>query len=367
MGKSFNIKSILLVVLLAFSSASIVFSQSQSGCTISFPNNFDNQVNFSAIYNPALCPSGDVIMDNLNDKFGNSTVTFDATITLNSLTLNYKNGSNPLEIIIPVGVTLTITNDLIMDVNSTPQDKFLTVNGTLSVGGTLDFGDINLEIDGTGSIDATTIIGATNTTCEASGTCPGFTVDTCAEGSGLCTETVLPIELLFFSGNEDNESISLSWATASEENFDYFEIERAAEETSFTNIGEVKGDGNSFIRLDYSFEDNSPEIGLNYYRLKSIDFDGTFEYSEVILVKFTSNVKLVVSPNPTLGVILVRTSIPTTSGINYEITNQYGVVVLIGSLSDFYTQIDLQGLTKGIYIIRLIDLPTVKAKRIILK
>lgn len=367
MGKSPNLKSIFLVVLFLFSGTSIVFGQSQSGCTISFPNNFDNQVDFSAIYNPALCPSGDVIMDNLNDKFGNSTLTFDATITLNSLTLNYKNGSNPLEIIIPVGVTLTITNDLIMNVNSTPQDKFLTVNGTLSVGGTLDFGDINLEIDGTGLIEATTIIGADNTTCEGSGTCPVFTVDTCTGASGLCTETVLPIELLFFRGNSTKESVSLSWATASEENFNYFEIERAAQGTSFEIIGEIEGDGNSFTRLDYSFEDNIPEIGLNYYRLKSIDFDGTFEYSEVILVKFASNVKLVVFPNPTLGAISVRTSIPTTNGLNYKITNQYGVEVLSGYLSAFKTQVDLQGLTKGVYILKLVELPGVKAQRIILK
>ena len=350
-----------------FLSATIVYGQSQSGCTITFPNNFDDQVDISSIYNPALCPSGDLVLANLNDKNGVSTVTFDADITLNSLTLNYKAGNNPLEIIIPSGSVVTITNGLTMNLTSAVQDKFLTVNGTLDVGGTLDFGDIDLEIDGTGTISATTVIGATNTSCESSGTCPGFTVDTCAEASGLCVETVLPIELLSFSGEENSTSVSLNWATATEENFDYFEIERASQGTSFEFIGEVKGEGNSFTRQDYSFEDESPEIGLNYYRLKSIDLDGTFEHSDIILVRFTSNVKLVVSPNPTFGVVSVKTSIPTADGLNYEITNQYGVVVLAGKLSAFNSQINLQGLTKGIYIIRLVDLPTVKAKRIILK
>lgn len=367
---TFKIKSLtqgIITLIAMVLSVSLVQGQTQSGCTVTFPNNFDNQVDISTIYNPALCPSGDLVLANLNDKNGASTVTFDADITLNSLTLNYKAGNNPLEIIIPAGVTVTVTTDLTMNLTSAVQDKFLTVNGTLDVGGTLDFGDIALEIDGTGTIDATTIIGATNTSCESSGTCPGFVVDTCAEASGLCVETVLPIELLFFFGEENSTRVSLNWATASEENFDYFEIERATQGSDFENIGEVTGNGNSFERLEYGFEDESPEVGLNYYRLKSIDLDGTYEYSEVILVKFTSNVKLIVSPNPTLGVISVRTSMPTTDGLNYEITNQYGVVVLSGSLSAFNTQIDLQGLTRGIFIIRLTDLPTVKARRIILK
>lgn len=362
-----------LLIILASSLKSVsappITVPTQTGCTIDFPNNFDDQVNFSDIYDPSLCPSGDVIMNNLNDKNGVSTITFDASITLNSLALNYSNGSNPIEIIVPFGVTLTITNDLVMDVNSAPQDKFLTIEGTLDVGGTLDFGGLNLEIDGTGTINAGTITGGSGTTCSGVSTCPTITATTCTDPSGLCIEpgTVSPIELIFFTGTENNTGISLNWATAVEENFDYFEIERASQGTSFEFIGEVKGDGNSFTRLDYSFEDESPEIGLNYYRLKSTDLDGTFEYSDVILVKFTSNVKLVVSPNPTFGVISVKTSIPTSDGLKYEITNQYGVVVLTGKLSAFNNQIDLQGLTKGIYIIRLVDLPTVKAKRIILK
>ncbi len=246
-------------------------------------------------------------------------------------------------------------------------------DGALVVDGTLDFGGNDIEIDGTGTIDAGEITGAENTSCTdgengGTGTCPTITTPICDDVSGLCIEdTALPIELLLFSGVENNENVLLKWATASEENFDYFEIERAAQGTSFEIIGEIKGNGDSFKRLDYGFTDENPEVGLNYYRLKSIDFDGTFEYSDVILVKFTSNVKLLVSPNPTLGAISVRTSLPTTDGLQYEITNQYGVIVLTGTLSEFNTQIDLQGLTKGIYIIRLVDLPAVKARRIILK
>jgi hypothetical protein len=131
--------------------------QSQSGCTVTIPNNFDDQVNISGtggIYDPAQCPSGDLVIDNANDKNGNSSITFNEDITLSSLTVNYRNGNNPLEIIIPSGITVSVTNDVSFNVNSTPQDKFLTVEGTLDVGETLDFGNIDFEIDGTGTISA---------------------------------------------------------------------------------------------------------------------------------------------------------------------------------------------------------------------
>ena len=369
------LRSIIILVSIVLLSNSMVFSQTQSGCTITFPNNFDAQVNVSTIYNPALCPTGDLIIDNLNDKNGLSTVTFDADITLNSLTLNYKNGSNPLEIIIPLGITVTVTTDLVMNVNSTPLDKYLTVEGTLIVGGTLDFGNINLEIDGTGTISAGAIIGASSTTCTSvadggtgTGTCPLIATSTCdPPTSGLCIDPVLPIELLFFSGAENNESILLNWATASEENFDYFEIQRTYEGTTFENIGKVKGNGNSYSKLEYNFTDDSPELGLNYYRLKSIDLDGSFEYSEVILVKFSSTIQLKISPNPSNGIISIKTNQPIKGSLAFEITSQFGTRVYSGTLTEFNTQVNLGELTKGVYIVRLIGLSNVKSQRFILK
>ena len=322
--------------------------------------NLSGTVNLSSEINCAT----DVVLNEVGSD-GTGIIIFDQTLTWDSFSVTFQNGNKPAQFVIPAGITITILGDLSFS-GMPNKDKFLVVEGTLIVGGTLALGDIPFEIDGSGTIDAGEITGGGSTTCEGDANCPTFNVDVCVE-PGLCAEAALPIELLYLSGIENNSGVLLNWATATEENFDYFEIERATEGTSFDLIGEVKGDGNSYRRLDYSFTDDSPEIGLNYYRLKSIDLDGTFEYSDVILVRFTSNVKLLVSPNPTLGIISIKTSLPTTGGLNYEITSQYGVVVLSGSLEAYNTQIDLQGLNKGIYIIRLVDLPGVKAKRIILK
>lgn len=340
------------------------YNSKAAPCSYTQSGNLSSTITFASIIN---CANGDVTLSNMSSHpSGSGKIVFDQDVTLNSLSIGFASGNKPVEFIINPGVTVTILNGLTFS-GQPSKDKFLTVNGTLDVGGTLDFGSVEFEIDGTGTIEAADVIGATNTTCDGDGNCPGFTVDTCVEASGLCTETALPIELLFFEGDANKENVGLTWATATEENFDYFEIERASQGTSFEFVGEVEGNGDSFSRIEYDFTDDNPEIGLNYYRLKAIDLDGSSEYSDILLVKFTSNVKLIVSPNPTLGEISVKTSIPSTSSLVYEITNQYGVVVKSGVLSDFNTQIDLEGLTKGIYIIRLVDLPSVKAYRILLK
>jgi len=292
--------------------------------------------------------------------FANLTLNNNSTLTVDGSLIIYG------DLVVNNTLTLNITGTFIVYGNvilNNNADIVVSGSGTLTVDGSLTGGtNTNITTSGLGTIAVTGDIAIATGTIDGE---PGSIAvgGTCAE----CTLLVLPIELLYFSATENDNTVLLNWATATEENFDYFEIERAIEGTSFDFIGEVKGDGNSLKRLDYSFIDDSPEIGLNYYRLKSIDLDGTFEYSDIVLVRFTSNVKLLVSPNPTLGIVSIKTSLPTTGGLNYEITSQYGVVVLKGNLDTYNSQIDLRGLPKGLYIIRLVDLPTVKAKRIILK
>lgn len=351
-----------------------LLGQSQSGCTITFPNNFDNQVNISSIYDPSLCPSGDLVLSNLNDKNGVSTVTFDTDITLNSLTLNYKAGNNPLEIIVASGVTVNIANDLTMNLTSTVQDKYLTIDGTLIVGGVLDFGNINMEIDGTGTINAGTITGGGNTTCSTTGggtgTCPSITAASCADPSGLCTEpgTVTPIELMFFNGEDYKDGVLLTWATASEENFNHFEVEKAHEGGEFESIASIAGSGrNSYHPIKYEYIDINPELGFNYYRLRSVDNDGSFDYSDIILVKFESGIQLQVSPNPSNGLISVKTNLLSTNKVAFVITNQLGTLVYQSSLSSFNNTVDLTGLRKGIYIIKLLEFQNVRPQRIVIR
>ncbi|MEJ8802188.1 Ig-like domain-containing protein [Pontibacter sp. H249] len=96
--------------------------------------------------------------------------------------------------------------------------------------------------------------------------------------------TPLPITLVSFSATANKLGVELNWKTASEINNDKFIIERSSDGKTYTTIGEVKGNGNSNVAINYSFTDLSLPYGTNYYRLKQIDFGGKYEYSKVVAV-----------------------------------------------------------------------------------
>ena len=111
----------------------------------------------------------------------------------------------------------------------------------------------------------------------------------------------LPVELVYFTGELDNSSVLLDWATASETNNDFFTIEKSADGLVFETLANVPGAGNSTRLLEYSFTDLNPYVGNNYYRIKQTDYDGTSSYSGVVLVQYLSEevVQYKVFPNPT--------------------------------------------------------------------
>ncbi|MEM9326010.1 MAG: DUF2341 domain-containing protein, partial [Bacteroidota bacterium] len=99
------------------------------------------------------------------------------------------------------------------------------------------------------------------------------------------TITTLPIDLIFFDAERAGDEVVVKWATASEIDNDFFTIERGSDGKTFDPIATVSGQGNSNERVDYSHNDNRPDPGFNYYRLKQTDFDGSYTYSNVVLVQ----------------------------------------------------------------------------------
>ena len=105
-------------------------------------------------------------------------------------------------------------------------------------------------------------------------------------GAGIpASQGVLPIELLSFTGKLQNENVKLNWSTSFEQNNKGFEIERSLDGINFRKIGFVAGAGNSNSTRNYSFTDPQRAVEFNYYRLKLVDIDNTFDYSDVVLVK----------------------------------------------------------------------------------
>ncbi|MEH0157245.1 hypothetical protein V6R21_24240 [Limibacter armeniacum] len=95
--------------------------------------------------------------------------------------------------------------------------------------------------------------------------------------------TPLPVELIFFSAKKQVNNILLTWATASETNNDYFEIQRSIDGKNYEVVGSVKGNGNSQSRIDYDFTDEFIFSGIIYYRLKQIDYNGVFEFFPLVV------------------------------------------------------------------------------------
>lgn len=179
-------------------------------------------------------------------------------------------------------------------------------------------------------------------------------------GSGIIGSSSgpLPIELVFFKAEPKNASVLLTWQTASEKNNKEFVIERSQDGLNFTPILSRKGAGSSSTFITYEMPDSNPLRGINYYRLKQIDFDGSFNYSAIIVVQLQEEVVFSLFPNPlnskqTLQIKTNKTSFDASTKI--KIFDFAGKLVLDKTVSfndSNETAISDLQLPEGIYVVR---------------
>jgi len=99
-------------------------------------------------------------------------------------------------------------------------------------------------------------------------------------------QAALPITLAYFSGQLKGERVLLNWQTATELNNDYMAVEHSMDGRNFKEIGRVEGKGNSQLANDYQLWHNYPQEGVNYYRLRQVDFDGTTAYHGTVAIRY---------------------------------------------------------------------------------
>ncbi|MEM1326680.1 MAG: choice-of-anchor Q domain-containing protein [Bacteroidota bacterium] len=173
-------------------------------------------------------------------------------------------------------------------------------------------------------------------------------------GFFLQTEnSVLPVELLRFTAEKVQNRTLLKWSTASELNNSGFEIERTSDPNSrWTNIGFAKGAGTTLEQQDYKFYDEQPLSGENYYRLKQMNNDGSFEYSNIEVVDFGKSFadKVKLYPNPTDGQLTLE--LPQEHDFEQIlIYNSLGQLVKRLAVQN---DLDLSDLTDEIYQLHLV-------------
>jgi len=191
-----------------------------------------------------------------------------------------------------------------------------------------------------------------------------FSVDSmtqfAAQGNGfykLNSLLFVPVELSSFTAEVSQNEIILNWTTATELNNHGFEIDRSFDNETFEKIGFVPGFGTTTESKSYSFRIAEFASGIQYYRLKQIDFDGTHEYSEVIEVEALTPGQFTLLqnyPNPFNPSTSIKFSIPVDSNVKLKLYNLLGqeVAELLNSeISAGVHQIDFNAssLSSGTY------------------
>lgn len=155
----------------------------------------------------------------------------------------------------------------------------------------------------------------------------GYEGDCCPFEVQFTSNVSLPIELMTFDGESNTSGNQLWWETASERNNSHFEIESSTDGTHWGKIGSQKGAGNSTQLLAYSFLDREPASDLMYYRLKQIDFDGNYSFSNPISIKAPAFNGVTFSPNPTNDVLEIRINAPKKGLYTISFTSLLGVSI----------------------------------------
>lgn len=123
--------------------------------------------------------------------------------------------------------------------------------------------------------------------------------------------TILPVTLTNFNAIKKDKTTLLNWQTATEINSSYFQVQRSVNGQSFNAIGTVKSAGNTSIAQQYTFVDEAPANGINYYRLKQVDVNGHESFSKIETVNFNNSAPVLLYPNPVKNNFYV-TNLPQT-------------------------------------------------------
>lgn len=247
-----------------------------------------------------------------------------------------------------------------------------TINGnpeTFPVGSPIDFSAANSfnstyswDFDGDGIIDC---IGQN---CSNTYNTPGTYTIALTVNNGSCSLTTteeitinaviaLPIEIVSFEANlnETEKEVTLKWVTASETNNSHFELQRSLDGSRFDYLKVIGGQGNSNQLQSYSFVDKNPVPGVNYYRLKQVDFDGTHTYSNIVSAQIvTKSVIASVIPNPINDRAIVRFGEKLPARTKLQVLSSMGQVIATYLAEDKFSQeINLDRFEKGVYFLRI--------------
>jgi hypothetical protein len=176
-------------------------------------------------------------------------------------------------------------------------------------------------------------------------------------GSPTNCADILPVELLYFSAEQQQEDVLLRWRTLSEQNNDRFVVERSYDGKDFNPIGEVKGFGTTSTPVDYRYRDQHPPAELLYYRLRQLDYDGSISYSAIKSVLLYGQAGWKLAPKLATHKLTLFLDSPLSEPKRALLFNAFGQptgnLLIPAQISRW--DIPLEHLPSGIYFLRFQD------------
>ena len=281
-----------------------------------------------------------------------------------------------LFIFFPVSLIFAVqlqAQSLNVTISPNPVPAGSTFNVTFQVTGARNFRTYTISIPTCTNCTSPMTLCQVNTDNNGSGNCTSqftaassgsqISIDAIATGPGSGSTTInipgsttaaLPVELTQFDVQSKDDMVELAWTTATELNNDFFQIEHSRDGIQFDAVGKVKGVGTTTETINYNFMHRQPASGTNYYRLKQVDFDGAYEYSDIISVEVYSRTNGIrVYPNPTVDRVFIQVD-KQPKDIQFALTTILGQKVDVQpATGDFGWELDLARLPKGIYVLQL--------------
>ena len=182
-----------------------------------------------------------------------------------------------------------------------------------------------------------------------------------------CQNSILPIELRYFSAVPENETINVQWGTQSETNNKKFTIFKSVDGVNWNALGDLNGAGNSAIKNDYSLIDSQPYNGINYYYLLQTNNDGSTKKYDAIYVDYTNKENHIqLFPNPANNKVIISSA---TVWIE-PVINVYDVFgkeinLPIVKTDNFKFELNMSELPRGSYTVKITDLQKITFKKLL--
>lgn len=364
------------LVIVALCASSLLSAQSVS--KNNYTGSWDDAVSWSVgsppptnIDNLDVTINGLIFRDGaINLKKNNSSHSFvvNDTLVVRGSVLIEQNG--PKLVIKPNAVCIVIGNFSSLNNIVIDNGGVLIVNGDMSFhnGQSETYDDNGGKLYVSGSVTNNADASGHNTWNDLDDDYPALHDYIACGGYAHC---ILPVKLAHFDVKADEGEVDLTWTTTSENNFREFVIQRSADGFSFEDIGTVAGKGFDIYNIEtsYSFTDVMPLRGVNYYRLKAVDLDDSFEFFQVKKADVQVGRTIHVYPNPSSGEqVSFHLNFTPAELDRVTVTDPLGEEIFGAGVATVANEIVFQKkLTPGVYLLRYRSKNFEEVKRIVVK